>query len=122
MKRLATFLLLFCVALGLAAQRPAQAFAPPMEQTDMASMSHMDMSAMPGCVAAMAQDATHKPCKCGLAGCIAMMTSGASLMLADASMAPAIAVAGERQDHVARVATLRGRSTAPELPPPSILT
>lgn len=121
-KRLATFLLLFCVTLGLAAQQPAQAFPPPIGQMNMAAMAQIDMSAMPDCMASMAKDATHKPCKCGLAGCLAMMASGATMMLAAGSAPPTVLIARDRLDHATTVPRLRGRSTAPEPKPPSLRT
>lgn len=121
MKRLATFLLLFCVTLGLAAQQPAQALAPPMGQMDMAPTVHMDMAGMPDCMATMANDAAPKPCKCGLAGCLAMMASGSSMMLAADPVTPGAVNASEPQDHVTVVTALRGRSTAPEPEPPTVL-
>lgn len=76
MKRLSLFLLLIGVMVGLAVQQPAQALAAPAGAMDMAAMATSDMATMPDCMSAMAKDTAHKPCKCGLAGCIAMMASG----------------------------------------------
>ncbi|MES2095917.1 MAG: hypothetical protein V4459_04095 [Pseudomonadota bacterium] len=121
MKRFATFLLLLCVTLGLAAQQPAGATSAPMATMDMASMSKADMTAMPDCMAAMSKDVDHKPCKCGLGGCIAMMSSGAAMMLPNEPEAPISIAAGERLDHLSGVQRLRGRATVPEPEPPSVL-
>ena len=117
-KRLAALLLLLGVVCGLTV-RPARALALPMAAMDMTSMAGAEMTAMPDCMASTAKDVAHKSCKCGIVGCIAMMASGASLMLADASPPLGTVIVGERQDHVAVVAALRGRSTAPEPEPPS---
>ncbi len=121
MKRFATLLLFIGVIFGLTAQQPAQALASPMLQMDMAAMPQTDMAAMPDCMASMAKDATHKPCKCGLAGCLAMTASGATMMLAVGSVPPTVVVARDRLDHAAIVPALHGRSTAPEPEPPSTL-
>lgn len=121
MKRLSLFLLLIGVMIGLAAQQPAQALAAPAGTMDMASMAASDMASMPNCMAAIEKDATHKPCKCGLAGCIAMMASGGPMMLSDTSMALLAAVRSDRDEQIGLAAALRGRSTAPEPEPPATL-
>lgn len=118
MKRLATFLLLIGVVIGIAVQ---PALTPATAAMSMAQMSQAAMTTMPDCMEEVGKDATPKPCKCGMAGCIAMMAAGAPLMLADVSAALTVPLTGERQDGLAVVATLRGRSTAPEPEPPSIL-
>lgn len=120
MKRLATFLLLIGVMIGIAIQ-PAQSLTPTMATMSMAQMSQAAMATMPDCTESMSNDATPKPCKCGMAGCVAMMAAGAPFMLGDASSALAAPVAGERQDGLAIVAALRGRSTVPEAEPPTAL-
>ncbi len=122
MKRLSILILLLGVVIGLAMQQPAQALAAPTGAMDMAAMSSDDMAAMPDCMAAMQKDATKTPCKCGMAGCIAMMASGAPMMLADGSIPIAVSIASERDDRIGISAALRGRSTAPEPEPPSTLT
>lgn len=119
MKRIATLLLFLGVTVGLAIQQPTHALASPMPQVDMAATSHADMSAMPDCMASTTKDATHKPCKCGLAGCIAMMTSGVSMLLPDSSVAPTIVRAQEQLDRPTIVAVLHGHSTSPDPEPPS---
>ncbi|URW75851.1 hypothetical protein M9980_01045 [Sphingomonas donggukensis] len=120
MKRFATFLLLIGVVIGIAVQ-PAQALTPAMATMSMAQMSQAAMATMPDCTEAMSRDATPKPCKCGMAGCVAMMAAGAPFMLGDSSSAFSAPLASERQNGLAVVATLRGRSTPPEPEPPSIL-
>ena len=128
MRRIATLLLFFGLIFGLASQQPTHAHASPMPQMDMTAMAQADMAAMPGgmaaipdCVAAMTKDPTSKPCKCGLAGCIAMMTWGVSMLLPDGSMAPTLIAERGQPDHPTIVAVLHGCSTAPEPEPPSIL-
>ena len=120
-RRIATLLLFFGLIFGLASQQPTHAHASPMPQMDMTAMSQADMAAMPDCMAAMTKDATNKPCKCGLAGCIAMMTWGVSILLPDGSMAPTLIAERGQPDHPTIVAVLHGCSTAPEPEPPSIL-
>lgn len=120
MKRIATLLLLLGVIVGLAG-RPVQAATPPMAAMSMAKMSQADMAAMPDCMSNMSKDAEHKPCKCGMGGCIAMMASGVSFMLADGMSAIAPAAASKRTDRPSPIAALRGRSTAPEAEPPTLL-
>lgn len=120
MKRLATFLLFLGVMIGLAVQ-PSQAMSPAMAGLSMATMTQVDMSKMPDCMAAMSKDTSDKPCKCGMSGCIAMMASGAPMMLGDSSTPIVPAIANERLDRIASVAALRGRSTAPEPEPPALL-
>ena len=119
-KRIATLLLFFGLIFGLASHQPTHALASPMPQMDMTAMPD-GMAAMPDCVAAMTKDVTNKPCKCGLAGCIAMMTWGVSILLPDGSMAPTLIAERGQPDHPTIVAVLHGRSTAPEPEPPSIL-
>ena len=119
--RLFLSLLLFGLMIGLAAQQPAQALAAPAGAMDMASMAANDMASMPDCMAAIKKDASHKPCKCGLAGCIAMMASGGSMMLSETSMVLAASGRSDRDEHIGISAALRGRSTAPEPEPPSLL-
>ena len=121
MKRLSLFLMLIGVMVGLAVQQPAQALAAPAGAMDMAEMASSDMASMPDCMSAMEKDAAHKPCKCGLAGCIAMMASGGSMMLSDASMVLQAAARSDRDEQTGIFAALRGRSTAPEPEPPSTL-
>ncbi len=121
MKRLSLFLLLIGAMIGLAAQQPAQALAAPAGAMDMASMAASDMASMPDCMTSIEKDAAHKPCKCGLAGCIAMMASGGPMMLSDTSMALLAAVRSDRDEQIGLAAALRGRSTAPEPEPPSLL-
>lgn len=120
MKRIATLLLLLGVIVGLAG-RPVQAATPPMAAMSMAKMSQTDTAAMPDCMAKMSKDVDHKPCKCGMGGCIAMMASGVSFMLADGTSAIAPADAGKRMDRPSAIAPLHGRSTAPEPEPPTTL-
>lgn len=119
-RRLATFLLLIGVMIGIAIQ-PAQALPPPMSTMSMAQMSRAAMATMPDCTEEVSKDATSKPRKCGMAGCIAMMAAGAPFMLGEALSALAAPVAGEQQDRLAIIAALRGRSTAPEPEPPTAL-
>lgn len=119
-KRLATFLLLIGAVIGIAVQ-PAQALAPAMATMSMAQMSQAAMATMPDCTEEVGKDATPKPCKCGMAGCIAMMAAGVPFMLVDASSSLVAPIASERQDRTMAAAKLRGRSTAPEPEPPSIL-
>ena len=121
MKRLAHLLLLIGVIVGLAMQQPAVALAAPMSSMDVVTMSDSDMAAMPDCMAAMQKDAGEKPCKCGMAGCIAMMASGAALMLADGPALIAASNASKRNERIGISPVLRGRSTAPEPEPPSAL-
>lgn len=121
MKRLSLFFLLIGIVVGFAVQQPAQALGAPMGGMDMASMSESEMASMPDCMASAQKDADQKPCKCGMARCIAMMASGAPMMLADASMVLAASVRSERDEHIGISAALRGRSTAPEPEPPTIL-
>lgn len=121
MKRLFLFLMLIGVMVGLAAQQPAQALAAPTGAMDMAAMATSDMASMPDCMSAMEKDAAHKPCKCGAAGCIAMMASGGPMMLSDASIVLRAAARSDRDEQIGIFAALRGRSTAPEPEPPSIL-
>ena len=121
MQRIATLLFCFGIIFGLSLLQPALAFASPTSSMDMAAMSQADMSAMPDCMASMMKHSTPKPCKCGLAGCIAMMTSGVSMMLADGSAPLPFVIARAQFEHAAIVAALHGRSTAPEPEPPSIL-
>ncbi|WP_454888048.1 hypothetical protein [Sphingomonas oryzagri] len=121
MKRLSLFLLLIGVMIGLAVQQPAQAIAAPAGAMDMASMAASDMASMPDCMASVQKDAAHKPCKCGLAGCIAMMASGGPMMLSETSMALVAAGRSDRDEQIGLAAALRGRSTAPEPEPPSTL-
>lgn len=121
MKRLFLSLFLFGAMIGLAAQQPAQALAAPAGAMNMASMAASDMASMPDCMAATEKDASPKPCKCGLAGCIAMMASGGPMMLSETSMLLAASVRSDRDEHVGISAALRGRSTAPEPEPPSFL-
>lgn len=120
MKRLSIMLLLIGVIVGLAG-RPVQAVTPPMAAMSMAKMSQADMAAMPDCMAKMSKEVDHKPCKCGMGGCIAMMASGVSFMLADGTSAIAPAGAGKRMDRPSAIAALHGRSTAPEPEPPTLL-
>ena len=117
-KRASLLLLLFCVVLGLAVQLPAQAFAAQVGTADMAAS---DMSSTPDCMAAMQKDANHMPCKCDMPGCIAMMSSGAPIMLADGSMPITVSIASERNLRIGISPVLRGRSIAPEPEPPSVL-
>lgn len=119
-KRIATLLLLLGVIVGLAG-RPVQAATPPMAAMSMTHMSQADMAAMPDCMAKMSKDAEHKPCKCGMGGCVAMMASGASFMLADGTSAIVPSITGKRMDRPSAIAALRGRSTAPEPEPPTLL-
>jgi hypothetical protein len=119
-KRLATLMLLLGVLVGMSAL-PLQANAAPMAGMSMAKMTQADMSAMPDCVASRAKDAKQKPCKCGMGGCLAMMASGASFMLADGASASFHAVSGKRLVHASVTATLHGRSTTPEPEPPTLL-
>ncbi|WP_010219231.1 hypothetical protein [Sphingomonas sp. PAMC 26621] len=121
MKRLSLFLLLIGVMIGLAAPQPAQALAAPAGAMEMAAMATSDMASMPDCMSTMDKDASHKPCKCGLAGCIAMMASGGPMMLSDASMVLRVEARSDRDEQIGIFAALRGRSTAPELEPPSTL-
>ncbi len=121
MKRLSIFLILIGVVVGLAMQQPAQALAAPMGAMDMTAMAGSDMASMPDCMASMRKDATKSPCKCGMAGCIAMMASGSPMMLADGADPIAVSIASERDERIGISAALRGRSTAPEPEPPSAL-
>lgn len=120
MKRIATLLLLLGVIVGLAG-RPVQAMTPPMAAMSMAKMSQADMAAMPDCMAKMSKDADQKPCKCGMGGCVAMMASGASFMLAGGTTAIAPTPASKRLDRPSDMAALHGRSTPPEPEPPTLL-
>ena len=121
MKRLFLFLMLIGVMVGLAVQQPAEALAAPAGAMDMAAMATSDMASMPDCMSAMEKDAAHKPCKCGLAGCIAMMASGGPMMLSATSMSLIAAGQSDRDERMGLFAALRGRSTAPEPEPPSNL-
>ena len=118
MTRLAALLLSIIAVVGIALH-PASAFAPAMSISDMGTMSKATMPGMQDCTKPASKEGAPKPCKCGLASCIAMMTGG-TLMLAYGSVAIAIPSAGERQDRRAIIAALRGGSTAPEPEPPSI--
>lgn len=120
-KRLSLFLLLIGVMIGLAVQQPAQALAAPAGAMDMASMATSDMASIPDCMASAQKNAAHKPCKCGLAGCIAMMASGGPMMLSATSMPLIAAGQSDRDEKMGLFAALRGRSTAPEPEPPSNL-
>lgn len=129
MRRLYLLLLLIGAIVGLVAQQPAQAFAvppgaidmPAMSTSEMASMSRSDMAQMPDCMPLAGQDSTQTPCKCGVAGCAAMMASGVAFMPADqiAVLPVAASAAGTRPKGI--FAALHGRTTVPELEPPSIL-
>lgn len=121
MKRLSLFLLLIGVIVGLVAQQPAQAFAVPPGAMDMAVMSESDMASMPDCMPSVGQHPTHAPCKCGVAGCIAMIALGVPMLLAEGPLPFPAAIASERDGRIGTSAELRGRSTAPEPEPPSIL-
>lgn len=121
MKRPLLFLMLIGVFLGLVAHQPAQALAAPMGSMNMTSLSANAMASMPECMPAMKKDATQTPCKCGLAGCIAMMASGTPMMLPDGQVAIGALIASERVVQIAASAVLQGRSTAPEPEPPSPL-
>ncbi len=120
-KRLSLFLMLIGVIVGLAIQQPAQALAAPAGAMDMAAMATSDMASMPDCMSAAEKNAVHKPCKCGFAGCIVMMASGGSMMLSDPSIVLQAAARSDRDEQIGIFAALRGRSTAPEPEPPSIL-
>lgn len=102
-------------------QQPAQALALPTGAMDMAAIAGSDMASMPDCMAEMQKDASGTPSKCGVAGCIAMMASGAPMMLADGQISIAASIASERNERIGTSAFLRGRSTAPEPEPPSAL-
>ncbi len=119
MKRLSIILLLIGVVLGLAMSPPAQAFAAPIGAMDMTAISGSDMASMPACAAQMQRNATHTPCKCGLAECIAMMASGAPMILAGGSALVIASAASERDERVGLSLALRGRSTTPEPEPPT---
>lgn len=119
MKRLSILLLLIGVVVGLAMQQPAQAFAAPMAHMDMTAMAGSDMASMPACLAEMQRNATHTPCKCGMAECIAMTASGTPMMLADGSAMITVSAPSERDERIGTSLALRGRSTAPEPEPPS---
>lgn len=121
MKRLFLFLVMIGVMVGLAAQQPAQALAAPAGAMDMASMATSDTASMPDCMSAMEKDAARKPCKCGLAGCIAMMAAGGPMMLSDASMVLQAAARSDRDEQIGLFPALQGRSTPPEPEPPSTL-
>ncbi|MEG3178657.1 hypothetical protein U1872_20680 [Sphingomonas sp. RB3P16] len=121
MKRLFLFLMLIGVTVGLAVQQPAQALAAPESSMDMAAMATSDMASTPDCMSAAEKDAAHKPCKCGFAGCIAMMASGGSMILSDASMVLQAAARSDRDEQIGLFPALRGRSTPPEPEPPSTL-
>ncbi|MDP9086182.1 MAG: hypothetical protein M3N02_05375 [Pseudomonadota bacterium] len=121
MQRLSLFLLLIAVTIGFAVQQPAQAFVAPAGAMNMAAMVASDRASMPDCMSAMQKDADHKRCKCGLAGCVAMMASGGTMMLSDASMVLQAAARSDRHEQIGITAALRGRSIAPEPEPPSTL-
>lgn len=118
-KRLSILLMLFGVFVGLAMQQPAQAFAAPMGHMDLTTITGSNMASMPACVAEMQRNAAHTPCKCGLAECIAMMASGAPMMLADGSPIITVSASSERDERIGTSLALRGRSTAPEPEPPT---
>ena len=113
--------MLIGVMVGLAVQQPAQALATPAGAIDMAAMATSDMASMPDCMPAKEKDADHKPCKCGLASCIAMMASGGPMMLSDASMVLQAATRSDRDEQIGRFPALQGHSTPPEPEPPSTL-
>jgi hypothetical protein len=115
-RRVAILVLMFCVTVGFAVQQPAQALAGP---TGMTAMSADDVASMPDCMDAMQKDKTPSRCKCGLAGCIAMMASSAPIMLAGGQAVIGVAAKSESDPPIGVSRTLRGRSTAPEPDPPT---
>ncbi len=119
MKRLSLLLLMIGVVIGLAMPLPAQAFAGPIGQMNMTAMARSDMASMPDCAAQVHRNATHAPCKCGLAECIAMMASGAPMMLAGGTAMIIVSPRSERDERIGTSIALRGRSTAPEPEPPT---
>lgn len=121
MKRLYHLLLLIGAIIGLAAQPPAQAFAVPVGAMDMAAMVARDGTPKADCMASARKDASHPPCKCGSAGCMAMTAAGGSMLLAAAPVMMAMSIAAERDERMVRFAAMPGRTTAPELEPPSVL-
>ncbi len=118
-KRLSILLLLIGVVVGLAIQQPVQAFAAPMGKMDMTAMAGSDMPTIPACLAKMQRNATHAPCKCSMAECIAMMAAGAPMMLADGLAMITFSAPSERDERIGTSLALRSRSTAPEPEPPT---
>lgn len=121
MNRLPLFLLLIGVIVSLMAQQPTQTFAVPSAAISIPVMSQSDMASMPHCMPVAGQQPTQTPRKCGVAGCIAMMTSGVPLIPADQIAAMPVAASAADNEYMGIFETLHGRTTVPELEPPSIL-
>jgi len=118
-KHLFLFLLLVGIVVGLTLQ-PTQALAGPMGMMPMAT-AHGSTAAMHDCTAAKSKSSTPAPCKCGIAGCLAMMSSDAPMMRAN-GMAPAGTWdRSSAVEHHFVSTVLSGRTTTPEPEPPSAL-
>ncbi|MEO7681117.1 MAG: hypothetical protein ABIS14_10580 [Sphingomonas sp.] len=110
-------LLLFGVIVGLAGQ-PVQAMSAAVMTVSTAMTGDKAMSSMDDCMAAASKKTT--PCKCGMAGCLAMMASGAPLLFVHGPMAPPVVASSERLEGSGVVAPLHGRVIAPEPEPPTV--
>lgn len=119
-KHVFLLLLLLGAVAGLTLQ-PAQALVGPLGAIPMATAIGGDMAAMHDCHGATPKDATPAPCKCGIAGCLAMMASDAPMMRAE-GMVPITGWASSRNvEHHLALTVLSGRTTTPEPEPPSAL-
>jgi hypothetical protein len=117
MKRIAVMLLLVGAVLGLVAQAPARALAPPLDAQTVATMA-----SMPDCMAAMERSNSHKPCDCSRADCIAAMLGAAPFFtVADADRSLLKATVSSIRPQSATVAPLAGRDVGPEPDPPNSL-
>lgn len=119
MKRLPLLLLLIGIIVGLTAQLPASALAAPMRATAATGIAQNSVASMPDCKSGTPKKASPAPCKCGMAGCIAMMTSGVAMLRPEGLAFADASVASKLARPTAPSASLRGRSTAPEPEPPS---
>jgi hypothetical protein len=120
-KRLPLLLLLIGVIFGLIVQLPEPVFAAQVHAEPAVEMAQNSMASMPDCKSAMPRKSSSAPCKCGTVGCLAMTSSGATMLLADAPALADASVAAKLAPPVSPVAHLRGRSTVPEPEPPSLL-
>lgn len=113
-------LLLLGVVAGLTLQS-TQALAGSMGMMPMATAQGSDMAAMHDCKAATPKDASPAPCKCGIAGCLAMMASDAPVLRADGAVPIAVRANSRAVEHHFGSTVLSGRTTTPEPEPPSAL-
>jgi hypothetical protein len=118
-KRLPLILLLLGVVLGLSAQLPSQALAASAREMVHAGSAQNGMASMHGCKESMPKKAASTPCKCDLAGCIAMTASGMAMLHPDISSFAAASISSRLVRPTASVLALRGRSPAPDPEPPS---